>query len=39
VPDEAHSLRIAGEYTEETSFLGAHVVPPEYAHAADEYVS
>ena len=28
----------AGELTEETTFLGAHVVPPEYAGRADEYV-
>jgi len=27
VPDEARSLRIAAELTEETTFLGAHVVP------------
>ncbi|GAA4114126.1 imidazolonepropionase [Knoellia locipacati] len=29
VDDEARSLRIAGEFTPETTFLGAHVVPPE----------
>ncbi|MBO0870522.1 MAG: amidohydrolase family protein, partial [Micromonosporaceae bacterium] len=28
VPDEARSLRIAAEFTTETTFLGAHVVPP-----------
>jgi imidazolonepropionase len=28
VPDEARCLRIAGEVTAETTFLGAHVVPP-----------
>ena len=27
VADEVRSLRIAGEFTEETTFLGAHVVP------------
>jgi imidazolonepropionase len=27
VPDEARSLRIGAEYTTETTFLGAHVVP------------
>jgi imidazolonepropionase len=31
VPDEERSLRIAAEFTPETTFLGAHVVPPEYA--------
>ncbi|KGN41734.1 imidazolonepropionase [Knoellia aerolata] len=29
VADEARGLRIAGEWTSETTFLGAHVVPPE----------
>lgn len=29
VVDEARALRIAGEFTTETTFLGAHVVPPE----------
>ena len=29
VDDEARSLRLAGEVTPETTFLGAHVVPPE----------
>jgi imidazolonepropionase len=38
VADEARSLRIAAELTEETTFLGAHVVPPEYAGRPDEYV-
>jgi imidazolonepropionase len=38
VPDEARSLRLAGEITPETTFLGAHVVPPEYAGRTDEYV-
>ena len=33
VADEAAALRIAREVTEETTFLGAHVVPPEYATA------
>ena len=31
VATEARILRIAGEFTAETTFLGAHVVPPEYA--------
>jgi imidazolonepropionase len=30
VHDEARALRIASEFTTETTFLGAHVVPPEY---------
>ena len=29
VADEERSLRIAAEFTDETTFLGAHVVPPE----------
>ncbi len=33
VSDEERSLRIAREFTSETTFLGAHVVPPE--HRAD----
>ena len=31
VPDEQRSLRLAGEVTPETTFLGAHVVPPDIA--------
>lgn len=31
VADEARSLAIARRFTAETTFLGAHVVPPEYA--------
>ncbi|MGQ0629789.1 MAG: imidazolonepropionase [Sporichthyaceae bacterium] len=31
VTDEARSLLIARQFTAETTFLGAHVVPPEYA--------
>ncbi|HEX2772140.1 MAG TPA: imidazolonepropionase, partial [Micromonosporaceae bacterium] len=38
VADEARSLRIAAEVTPETTFLGAHVVPPEYANRPDDYV-
>ena len=38
VEDEARSLRIAAEFTSETTFLGAHVVPPEYAGSRSEYV-
>lgn len=39
VEDEARALRIAGEFTSETTFLGAHVVPAEYADRRDEYVT
>jgi imidazolonepropionase len=39
VHDEARSLAIASKHTSETTFLGAHVVPEDYAGKADEYVS
>lgn len=38
VIDEARSLRVAGEFTDETTFLGAHLVPSEYQGRADDYV-
>lgn len=38
VENEARSLRIAKEYTDETTFLGAHVVPSEFANRSDDYV-
>jgi imidazolonepropionase len=38
VDDEARALRLAREVTPETTFLGAHVVPPEYAGRADAYL-
>jgi imidazolonepropionase len=38
VKDELRSLQIAKQLTEETTFLGAHVVPREYKGKADEYV-
>jgi imidazolonepropionase len=38
VSDEARSLRIAANFTSETTFLGAHVVPPEFADRRSEYV-
>ena len=38
VDDEARCLEVAGEFTEEVTFLGAHVVPPEYAGHPDDYV-
>jgi imidazolonepropionase len=39
VSDEARALAIASQVTEETTFLGAHVVPPEYADDPDGYVA
>jgi imidazolonepropionase len=38
VEAEARALRLAGEVTSETTFLGAHVVPPEYAARTADYV-
>jgi imidazolonepropionase len=38
VQDEARSLRIAAEFTPETTFLGAHVVPLEQERHRSEYV-
>ncbi|MFF2268004.1 amidohydrolase family protein [Cellulosimicrobium cellulans] len=38
VADEARAVRLAREMTPEVTFLGAHVVPAEYAGRADEYV-
>lgn len=38
VADEARSLAIARQFTDETTFLGAHVVPPEYAADPAGYV-
>jgi imidazolonepropionase len=38
VADESRALRIAREVTDETTFLGAHVVPAEFAHDRDAYV-
>ena len=43
VEDEVRSLRIAAAHTNETTFLGAHVVPADYAErgqsGVDEYVA
>ncbi len=36
--DEARSLAIAGQFTSETTFLGAHVVPAEFADDPAGYV-
>jgi imidazolonepropionase len=38
VHDEARSLAVARQFTEETTFLGAHVVPAEYAEDPAGYV-
>lgn len=38
VDDEARSLRVARRFTEETTFLGAHVVPADYAQDPAAYV-
>ena len=37
--DEVRCLRIGREHTHDTTFLGAHVVPPEFAGCADDYVA
>lgn len=39
VLDEARSLAIARTFSEETTFLGAHVVPPEYTDDPAGYVA
>jgi imidazolonepropionase len=39
VDGEMRLLRLAGELTSETTFLGAHTVPREYQGRRDEYVS
>ena len=39
VVDEARALRLAGEVTDETTYLGAHVVPAEFADDPDGYVA
>jgi imidazolonepropionase len=39
VADEARCLHIAFEVTPESTFLGAHLVPPEYARRPDDYVA
>jgi imidazolonepropionase len=38
VPDEARSVAIAAEFTTEVTYLGAHVVPPEFDGNAAGYV-
>jgi imidazolonepropionase len=38
IADETRSLEIASKHTPETTFLGAHVVPSEYAGKEDKYI-
>jgi imidazolonepropionase len=38
IEDEARLLTLAGELTDDVTFLGGHVVAPEYAGKADDYV-
>jgi imidazolonepropionase len=38
VPDEARSLSLAAEVTPEVTYLGAHIVPPEFDGDAARYV-
>jgi imidazolonepropionase len=38
VADEARSLAIAAQFTDETTYLGAHVAPPEFADDVAGYV-
>jgi imidazolonepropionase len=37
-PHEKRLCEIAAEFTDDVTFLGAHVVPPEYEGRADDYV-
>ena len=38
VHDEARCLQVGGQFTTDTTFLGAHVVPPEFDGRTDAYV-
>ncbi|MFF2327030.1 MULTISPECIES: imidazolonepropionase [unclassified Streptomyces] len=38
VADEARALRVAARHTEEVTYLGAHIVPPDYADDPAGYV-
>ncbi len=38
ISDEARALQIAAEFTEETTLLGAHVVPAEFADRRSDYL-
>lgn len=39
VEGEKRLCQLAGEFTDDVTFLGAHLVPPEYEGRSDEYVS
>ncbi|MFI6207148.1 imidazolonepropionase [Streptomyces sp. NPDC051041] len=39
VADESRALRIAARHTDEVTYLGAHVVPPEHTGDPDAYVA
>jgi imidazolonepropionase len=39
VANESRCLAIAREFTDETTFLGAHLVPPEFEGHTDDYVA
>jgi imidazolonepropionase len=39
VEGEARLCRLAAELTDDVTFLGAHLVPPDYAGRADDYVA
>ncbi|HZU59715.1 MAG TPA: imidazolonepropionase [Solirubrobacteraceae bacterium] len=39
VPGERRLCQVASEFTDEVTFLGAHVVPAEYQERPDDYVS
>lgn len=39
VHDEARALALARQFTDETTYLGAHVVPADYADRPDDYVA
>jgi len=38
IADEARSLEIASNYTDETTFLGAHLLPAEFVGRPDDYI-
>ncbi len=39
VEDEVRSIEVAATFTDETTFLGAHIVPSEFANSPDDYVA
>ena len=39
IADELRSLEIAREFTDETTFLGAHVVPSEFKSSPEDYIA